>query len=86
MPLKTGFDCLTEIKKSEMLKHLPVIIFSTSFNPEVVRCLHERGATYYIRKPGDFSDLKKIIAISLDLVMVSSPHPSADKFVLNNER
>jgi len=86
MPLKTGFDCLAEIKKSEMLKHVPVIIFSTSFNPEVVKCLHERGATFYIRKPGDFSDLKKIIAISLDLIMVGSPQPSAENFVLNSER
>ena len=67
MPLKTGFECLVEIKQTEKLKDVPVIIFSTSFNPEVVENLREQGATYYIRKPGDFSDLKKILSISLEL-------------------
>ena len=86
MPLKTGFECLTEIKQSEKLKHLPVFIFSTSFNPEVVKNLQERGATHYIRKPADFADLKKIISTSLDLLTLDNLQPSADQFILNSKR
>src|SRR4030095_6744168 len=61
MPRKTGFDCLTEIKMDDKLKHLPVIIFSTSLDLEVLNLLHEKGAHYYIRKPGDYAKLKKVI-------------------------
>ena len=86
MPLKTGFECLTEIKQSEKLKHLPVFIFSTSFNPDVVKNLRERGATHYIRKPADFSDLKNVISKSLDLLTLSNPKSPAENFVLNSKR
>src|SRR5436190_20290480 len=31
MPRKNGFECLTEIKHTDTLKDLPVIMFSTSY-------------------------------------------------------
>ena len=39
MPRKTGHECLSEIKKDQKLKHLPVIIFSTSFDHVVANAL-----------------------------------------------
>jgi CheY-like chemotaxis protein len=85
MPRKSGFECLSEIKQNDKLKYLPVIIFSTSFNPEVVTKLHDQGADYYIRKPADFSDLKKIISISLELLSKGNLQPSIENFVLNSK-
>ena len=85
MPRKTGIECLTDIMLSEKLKKIPVIIFSTSFNPDVVRCLYEKGAKYYIRKPGDFSGLKKIISKSLDLITLDSSQPAPENFVLSSD-
>ena len=83
MPRKNGFDCLTEIKQIEKLKQLPVIIFSTSFDTEVVNLLHERGANYYIQKPAEFSILKKIISKSLDLISeTKEKQPPREKFVI----
>lgn len=67
MPRKTGFDCLIEIKHNEKLKSLPVIVYSTSLDHDVVNLLYEKGAHYYIRKPGDFTDLKKVILEALTL-------------------
>src|SRR6187399_2060478 len=61
MPRKNGLDCLTEIRTHEKLKPLPVIIFSTSFDPQMVNLLHEQGATFYIRKPAEFHRLQEII-------------------------
>jgi CheY-like chemotaxis protein len=83
MPLKSGFDCLSEIKQHEKLKHLPVIIYSTSLDPDIVDVLYNKGALYYIRKPADFMSLKAVInkAILLcgqDTVL----QPSKDKFVI----
>ena len=77
MPRKNGFECLTEIKLNEKLKQLPVIIFSTSFNPEIANRLQENGAKYYIRKPAEFDNLKKIIHKSLTLI--SGQHAQQNK-------
>ena len=49
MPRKNGFECLSEIKLSETLKQLPVIVFSTSFEQEVVNLLYKNGAQHFIR-------------------------------------
>ena len=59
MPRKNGFECLTEIKLSEKLKQLPVIVFSTSFEQEMVNLLYKNGAQYFIRKPSEFLQFKK---------------------------
>lgn len=61
MPKKTGFECLTEIHQKNKLKEIKVIIFSTHIDPETLKLFHARGAHYFIRKPSEFSLLKKVI-------------------------
>ena len=48
MPRKNGFECLSEIKLNGKLKSLPVIVFSTSFEQEVVNLLYDNG--HFINK------------------------------------
>jgi CheY-like chemotaxis protein len=86
MPRKNGFECLLEIKDNKNLKHLQVIIFSTSFDPKVVDLLFNNGAQYIIRKPPEFSQLKKVIHLALTLIskeIVSQP--TRDEFVLTKQ-
>ncbi len=67
MPHKTGFECLAEIKENELLKNLPVVMYTTSytrsldFEDNLKNTLHKMGAKEYIRKPGDFEVLKQVI-------------------------
>ncbi len=83
MPRKNGFECLSEIKLSEKLKGLPVIIFSTSFEQEVVNLLYKNGAQHFIRKPSEFSQFKKIIQQSLaPIVRGITFQPTQENFVL----
>ena len=83
MPRKNGFECLSEIKQSKKLKRLTVIIFSTSFEQEVVNLLYKNGAQYFIRKPSEFSQFKKIIRQSLELVTLGNISQSTrDTFVI----
>ncbi len=83
MPRKSGLECLTEIKVTDNLKHLPIIIFSTSLDLDVVDSLYEKGANYYIRKPGDFSALKKVIFEAITLTNnANSKHPNREEFIL----
>jgi len=60
MPRKTGYECLSEIKHNKQLQHLPVIIFSTSLSNDMINLLYEKGAHFYIRKLGLFSQIKEI--------------------------
>lgn len=61
MPRKNGFECLIEIKQHPELKKLPVTIFSTSFNKEIISILQKEGAWHYVRKPTEFYKLKNLI-------------------------
>ena len=83
MPRKSGSECLLEIKSTESLKLLPVVIFSTSMDIDMVNKLYEMGAHYYIRKPGDFSILKKAIYQATVLLTVDKINqPERSKFII----
>lgn len=83
MPRKNGFECLAEIKQNTRLKELLVVIFSTSFEQEVVNSLYESGAQYFIRKPSEFLQFKKIIEHTLTLIVQENvSQPTKDNFVL----
>jgi len=83
MPRKNGFECLAEIKLSSKLKQLPVIVFSTSFEQDVVNLLYQSGAQYFIRKPSEFSQFKKIIQQAIALITQgNSSQPTRENFVV----
>ncbi|WP_125719990.1 response regulator [Flavobacterium ustbae] len=83
MPLKNGLECLAEIKDSESLKNLPVIIFSTSLDGEIVENLFKKGASFYIRKPGEFSKLKNVIDKALTIASENNfKQPERANFIL----
>ncbi|MBK8881778.1 MAG: response regulator [Bacteroidales bacterium] len=86
MPRKNGFECLSEIKHDNKLKDLPVIIFSTSFEQEVVNSLYKNGARYFIRKPSVFIQFKEIILRALLLVGEGkTSHSTQDNFVITDQ-
>ena len=84
MPMKSGFECLTEIKAHERFQSLPIIIYSTSMNEPVVNSLFEQGAFHYIRKPGEYSKLKEVIFKGLSSLANTSKKPTKDNFVIQS--
>ena len=90
MPRKNGRECLLEIKLNKKLKQLPIIIYSTSLEQEVVNLLYKNGAQYFIRKPSEFSQFKKVIQQTLALIAQDLPadksgnisQPNRENFVL----
>ena len=85
MPLKNFSECLIEIKQNKKLQHLSVVIFSTSLDLNIVDALYEKGAHYYIRKPGNFTKLKKVIGNALALFQENNlKQPSREQFVLES--
>jgi len=83
MPRKNGLECLDEIKNNENLKNLPIIIFSTSLDGEIVDKLYQKGASFYIRKPGEFSKLKSVIEKALTIASQNNfKQPERANFIL----
>ena len=86
MPRKNGLECLTEIKLNDKLKALPVILYSTSSEQNVIDRLYQNGAQHFIRKPSDFLQLKRIIHYSLTLIMQeTSLKRTKNNFILTGE-
>ena len=83
MPRKNGFECLSEIKLNKKLNRFPVVIFTTSFEQEVVNQLYQNGAQYFIRKPPEFSKFRKIIQHTISLIARGNIlQPDRENFVL----
>jgi CheY-like chemotaxis protein len=61
MPGKTGIDCLKEIRANTRFKDVSVAIYSTSSSEKDIEDTFIEGANIYIKKPNDFSMLKKVI-------------------------
>ena|SRR5688572_24786511 len=82
MPRKNGFQCLSEIRQNRNLRTLKTVIFSTSYEPEVIELLFKTGADHFIRKPTEFSELKKVIENVLKIVQTPYVRHSIERFVL----
>jgi CheY-like chemotaxis protein len=57
MPLMSGKECLSEIRKQPHLRQVPVIIFSTSSSQKDIQDTKDLGASSFITKPPLISTL-----------------------------
>jgi len=57
MPLVSGFDILRQMRADEVLRHVPVIVLTSSTEPETKLLALELGATDFLGKPVDPSEL-----------------------------
>ena len=63
MPVMNGWQFLTEIKESNDLRQIPIIMYSTSSNRSDVKNAISAGALCFFTKPDDYLRLKKILQI-----------------------
>jgi DNA-binding NarL/FixJ family response regulator len=84
MPRKNGFECLNEIKATDKLSKLHVIIYSTSLDPTMVNLFYEKGASYYIQKPSEFTKLVSVINKALILMGDANGNATPqNQFIIN---
>jgi CheY-like chemotaxis protein len=57
MPRKDGRQALREIKNYPALRHIPVVVFTTSGDIEDITACYEMGASTFITKPNTFDSL-----------------------------
>ncbi len=61
MPYKSGVECLIDIRKIERFRNLSIAIYSTSTSEKDMEDTFINGANIYIKKPNDFTKLKKVL-------------------------
>lgn len=66
LPGTDGREVLRYIKQDENLKTLPVIVFTTSNNPQDIEACYRHGVNSYIIKPINFAQLKQDIQVLVD--------------------
>lgn len=59
LPGKNGFEVLAEIKSSEPLHHLPIVVMTSSGNRRDVRRSYELQANSYVQKAVQFDQFRR---------------------------
>lgn len=57
MPVMGGRECLTLIKQNPNLRNIPVIMYSTTSNPNEIKAFYSLGAHDFLVKPANFAKL-----------------------------
>ncbi|WP_035994072.1 response regulator [Leptolyngbya sp. KIOST-1] len=75
LPRRSGLDVLRIIKTSERLRHIPVVVFTSSLAEEDIMSAYSLHANCYIAKPIDLEQFTKSIKSIEDfwLSMVELP-------------
>jgi CheY-like chemotaxis protein len=79
MPKKDGREALAEIKQDPMLRHIPVVVMTTSQTEEDIARSYQLGSSSFISKPVTFEALSGIMKVLGDywFKVVELPDPKA---------
>ena len=73
MPRKDGREVLQEIRATEQLQHLPVIVLTTSQEEDEIELVYRLGANCYVSKPAAMADFERLVnAIELFWLQTAS--------------
>ena len=82
MPYKNGLECLVEIRNTPALRHLPVVVFSSTTRPANIQTAYEMGADLFFIKPSVFSDLSGAVSTILNMDW-SQPKAVKEQYCIN---
>ena len=62
MPDWNGFEVLERLRADDRTRHLPVVILTTSTEPDDIATSYRLGANSFVTKPFDFEEFTEIFA------------------------
>lgn len=82
MPRKDGLEVLGEMRATEHLKSVPVVMLTSSKEERDVVQSYESGVNGYVVKPVDFSEfLRTISDLGLFWAVINEPPPGSRRYV-----
>jgi CheY-like chemotaxis protein len=79
LPKKDGREVLAEIKSDERLKHIPVVVLTTSQAEQDILKSYRLHASCYVTKPVDFDEFIEIVQSIEDFWFTIVKLPSASR-------
>ena len=73
-----GLVLLREVKSSDKLRQVPVVIFTSSQEPSDLIAAYEFGANAYVVKPVDFAEVVKAFKQMIEFWMFLNVSPELD--------
>lgn len=61
LPRRSGREVLEDVKQSDSLKHIPVVVLTSSQAEEDIMRSYQLHANCFITKPVDFEQLNKVV-------------------------
>lgn len=74
MPQLNGKECLRNLKRTPSLRHIPVIIYSTTTNQKEVHETLKMGASFFIVKKENFQELREELRKLIKLIKDLKPN------------
>ncbi|MEX2604489.1 MAG: response regulator [Gracilimonas sp.] len=71
MPNMNGIECLKEIRSDDRYSEVSIAIYSTSTSDMDIKDTFQFGANIYITKPGNYNELKKVLAKALTVTRLN---------------
>ena len=70
LPQFSGWEILQQLRQSDHLAAIPVIMYTTSSRKNESELARDLGANFFITKPSDYNELKRLLAEVLTNVFV----------------
>ena len=85
LPKVSGIEVLRRIKADERTKNIPIIMLSSSNEPEDINICYKYGANSYVSKPVEFDEFtKKLTALGLYWLLINqSANEAAPKISIS---
>jgi len=83
MPHKDGLEALDEIRNQTQLKKLPLVIYSTSRDENVIEGTFKKGANLFVVKPDNFDGMVQVVKKVCEVDWKANPLQPEDKVVIS---
>jgi two-component system response regulator len=60
LPRLTGHEVLKRIRSDPTMRHMPVVVLTSSLEEQDLATSYELGANSYVRKPVDFDEFARV--------------------------
>ncbi len=66
LPGHSGFDVIQQVRATSRTRYLPLVVYSTSDNPNDIRRAYDLGANAYLIKPGSYHEVSAMMSRAID--------------------
>jgi two-component system, chemotaxis family, response regulator Rcp1 len=78
LPKKNGREVLSEVKRDEVLKKIPVLVMTSSTDDDEISEVYNLNANCYIRKPSDLYEYERVVRSIEDFWLLTVLLPDSD--------